>query len=220
VPGTLTVTIASRVLERNLRLSIVTSVPATSLAGVVYLLHGAGTDETQWTAIGLSNVLAHGGTANEPVPIAVVIPDLPATYDVALDSRALTDDVLPAVEACLGRSYDRARRAVGGISRGGELALAAAAAHPELFLAVGGHSPVPPGDQHGTATQLAAGDVAVWLDVGVHDTLHPSVAQFGDTLTAAGTSAELHVWPGAHDRTYWAEHLPDYLHWYGNEFAG
>jgi enterochelin esterase-like enzyme len=209
------------VLGHDIRASIVSAVPIADVVGVVYLLHGANTDETQWTAIGVGAALDDLASAGATRPMALVLSDLPNSYNIAMDSSALINDVLPAAEACLGGPRPRLQRAVGGISRGGELALSVAAAHPELFMAVGGHSPaVADADlQPGLAQNLAAAAVHVWLDVGTEDGLRPATVDLAQSLTDLGATPELHVTPGQHDRAYWSSHLPDYLTWYAQQVA-
>jgi S-formylglutathione hydrolase FrmB len=219
-PGVSTATIFSAALGRDLRVTIISAVPISDVRGVVYLLHGAGTDETQWAAIGTQIALDGLPATVSNRSVAVVLPDLPSAYDVALDSVALIGDVVPSVEACLSRPLDRSNRAVGGISRGGQLALAVAAEHPNLFGAVGGHSPVVPGDQtDALARELATSGLRVWLDVGTHDALRPTAVGLANRLAELGAPAELHVWPGQHDRAYWSAHVRDYLNWYAQQIA-
>lgn len=218
-PGSTRLTIASTALGHTIRMTIITAVPPDEVGRVLYLLHGANTDETQWADIGVQQAL-DDTVANGDAPIGLLLPDLPNSYDLGLDSTALIDDVIPAAEACLSRIKDRSQRAVGGISRGGQLALAVAAAHPELFGVVGGHSPVVDvAHQRQLAHDLATSDLRVWLDVGEDDALRPATVSLAQALTALGASPELTVSPGRHDRSYWAAHLHDYLNWYQQELA-
>lgn len=61
---------------------------------------------------------------------------------------------------------DSNRRALGGISMGGGLALTVAAHHPEDFAAVGGHSPV---QVDAPELALLAGRMPIYLDAGRDD---------------------------------------------------
>jgi enterochelin esterase-like enzyme len=214
--GISTISIASVALGHPVRVSIISEVPAADVVAVVYLLHGANTDETQWDDIGVRSAVNNVAAPR----IAAVLPDLPNSYDTALDSAALINDILPAVEMCLGGNRPRSDRAIGGISRGGQLALTLAAAHPELFTAVGGHSPViAPDTEAQLAHDLAASGAHVRLDVGTDDSLRPSTVDLAQTLTNLGAPAELHVTPGRHDRHYWAAHVDEYLTWYAEHLA-
>ena len=127
---------------------------------MVYLLHGAGTDESQWGAIGVQRTLDGLVSTGRSLPFVVVLPDLPSVNDPALDAAALLNDIIPAVEKCSGGSRPPTRRAVGGISRGGALALEVAADHPAQFAAVGGHSPAVPRNEIVSLAQRLASSLA------------------------------------------------------------
>jgi hypothetical protein len=53
----------------------------------------------------------------------------------------LVNELIPAIDGRFRTLADAEHRAIGGISRGGVWALEIAFRHPELFDAVGGHSP-------------------------------------------------------------------------------
>ena len=183
--------------------------------GVVYLLHGASADETQWLDVGAADAveaLDSGG-----YPVALVIPNVAAAYrcrrqcgdDVA---RYLLDDLEPVLVAS---GIDVDARAVGGISRGGRLALGAAAAAPGRFVAAGGHSPARV--ETTTVETLAVDQTPVWLDVGAQDSLAPEVALLAARLDSGARILVFQESPGGHDRTYWRAHTPAYLTWYVGE---
>ena len=220
VAGEITrITVQSTVLATPIRVSIVSPKATTESRGVLYLFHGGATDETQWEAIGVQTALDDLVAADESRPFAVVLPDLPKSGDSSVDGAAFLDDIMPAVERCLGTSPN-SRRAIGGISRGGTVALELAAGHGDQFVAVGGHSPaVADVDQAPITQGLASTHLPVWLDVGAEDALLPATQQLASALTDAGASPELHVSAGGHDRTYWGAHLHDYLQWYASAIS-
>ena len=160
--------------------------------------------------------------AGEIPPLIIVLPDaLHAMGDYDGTTPPLDWFVLyelqPRVEQGYRTRNDPAHRAIGGISRGGEWALLIAARHPEVFGAVGGHSPavgVPtnPGPQ--LAGMLAGKPLRVWLDVGSSDSLVSPVTDLDQSLTARGIAHDLQVGAGGHDRSYWGAHVDDYLRWY------
>jgi predicted esterase len=139
-----------------------------------------------------------------------------------------------AVPAALRRSgADRDRVAVGGISMGGFGALDLGRIAPKRFCAVGGHSPaVLTRDEFGfgfdNATDYAHHDLLslarthslydapVWIDVGNRDDLRPAAATLARELKADGADVSFHVWPGAHDGSYWDAHFADYLRFYAD----
>lgn len=218
--GIARLTIQSATVGRSIRVSIVAAANTTPDAGVLYLLHGAGTDETQWEAIGVRAALDDLVSTGRVHPLVVVLPDLPSDGDRALDSEALLNDIVPVVERCSGGARPRTRRAVGGISLGGALALEVVADHADRFAAVGGHSPaVATNEVVSLAQRLASGHVRVWLDVGRDDALRSATSQLADALTNQGAAPDFEVAPGGHNRAYWGSRLSDYLQWYASAIA-
>jgi enterochelin esterase-like enzyme len=215
--GIARITVQSATVMRPIRVSVVAAPGASAVASVLYLLHGAGTDESQWEAIGVEGTLDDLVSTGRRRPFVVVLPDLPSDTDPALDGAALLNDIIPAVEKCSGGTRPPTHRAVGGISRGGVLALEVAADHPDQFAAVGGHSPAVPSNEIASlARRLASSHVQVWLDVGSDDTLRSATNQLADALTNHGAPPTFAVATGGHNRTYWAGRLPDYLQWYAS----
>jgi enterochelin esterase-like enzyme len=174
----------------------------------IYLLHGGGTDETQWPAIGLAGTADRLIADHDIPPVIVVMPS--AGLDTGDSSVA--DDVVPWADANLPTSATQRDRAIGGISLGGRAALSIVATHPTLFSRVGGHSPTVPSDA--LLSRLATWGGPVWLDVGNADGLLGSTEGLAGTLRADGIHPELHVYPGRHDRAYWGVHVADYLRFY------
>ena len=107
---------------------------------VVFLLHGAGADASQWPAIGLATTADDLITSGAIPPMIVVMPDGGATMPDGL-AADLVDRLVPWADQTYRTLADSADRAVGGISRGGRVALLAVAMHPGVFSGVGGHSP-------------------------------------------------------------------------------
>lgn len=194
---------------------------------VIYLLHGAGADETQWDDVGVDEAADRGRAQGTLPPVILVIPrrtddsvtlrpdgDLPYEHFIIAE-------LIPWVEQHTPAWPERVDRAIGGISRGGFWALEIAFHHPELFSSVGGHSPAVGGRTNalGPLALLAADPAAlralrVWLDVGDDDSLKPGTADLASRLAAANVSVTLEQWPGQHNRAYWRMHTPDYLAFY------
>ena len=116
-----TLTVSSAVLGRSVRVSVLSIAPLAQVTAVVYLLHGANTDETQWPAIGAEDARLHFAPTGAATTMAVVLPDLPSAAIGVNDEAALVQEVIPSVESCFGGAIDRVHRAVGGISRGGQV---------------------------------------------------------------------------------------------------
>ncbi len=187
-------------------------------AGLLILLHGASADETQWIDVGIASGADCLIAAGEIGPMAIVAVD---GTRVETDSgasppameRFITNEVLPYMRTNYPMLAGPMKTSIGGISRGGGWALRIAADRPDLFRAVGGHSP---------ATNLSAEDerllathnVRVWLDVGKQDALRSRVQALASSLRSRGGGAQFMTWSGGHDRRYWSHHVEDYLRFY------
>ena len=135
---------------------------------------------------------------------------------------------------------DPSRIAIGGISMGGFGALDIARLNRGRFCAVGGHSAalwVSGGEsaagafddaedftRHDVIAAARAADpypgAAVWIDVGTDDPFRAADTTLATTLRAAGHTVQFHVWPGAHDQSYWQSHWSSYLGFYATALAG
>jgi enterochelin esterase-like enzyme len=179
---------------------------------VLYLLHGANADHTQWPDL---NVAANADSLialRRVHPFVVVMPD--GDYRPGEDYAAFVlHDLIPQIEQTVHSDRDRKSRAIGGLSRGGAWALEIALTHPEQFSAVGGHSPVSDtAMKH--VSPAALGAVRIYLDVGKDDPLASGVEAFAGQLELEGFAPTFHLYPGGHDRPYWRSHTAEYLAFY------
>ena len=125
---------------------------------VLYLLHGIGGNEHEWTGychadVILDNLIADG----KALPMILVMPNGRAQKDdripkdnvfaaapaFAVFERDLLDDVIPAVEARFSVQADREHRALAGLSMGGGQTLNFGLAHPDVFAWLGAFSAAP-----------------------------------------------------------------------------
>ena len=180
---------------------------------VLYLLHGKSADESQWPDVGVADtadsLIDHGAIE----PLVIVMPD---------GGPSMPDDLIPAVGDRLVPWADgayrtiaaRQGRALGGISRGGRIALLAAAQRPDLFAVVGGHSPAVTKDDATPAVVagLAGFGSNVAIDAGDGDPLRGGAEDFAAVATPGRAVV---VSSGGHNRRYWSEHVADYLRFYG-----
>jgi len=188
----------------------------------LYLLHGANTDEHQWTDIGLAETADRLIGDGEIPPVVIVLPDgLDGMGDYGGDpvpfDYFVLHEIVPMVETDYRTLPDGSHRAIGGISRGGEWALLVAARNPDAFASAGGHSPAvgPPSTPNPVLVpMLADKGLRLWLDVGDSDGLAGLVASLHGALDAAGVDHQYEQGPGDHDRAYWGSHVADYLRWY------
>ena len=191
----------------------------TDAMALLVLLHGASADETQWLDVGITSAADCLIASGEMKPMVIVVVDgsrveqSRATASPSPMERLVTDEILPAVRRTHPHLAGRAATSIGGISLGGGWALRIAAHRPDLFSAVGGHSPAAALDPAGVRS-LAAADVRVWLDVGRSDGLAPRVAELAGRFRQAHVQAMVRSWPGSHDRRYWSQHTEDYLRFY------
>ncbi|HEX4277700.1 MAG TPA: alpha/beta hydrolase-fold protein [Bryobacteraceae bacterium] len=203
---------------------------------VLYLLHGAGSDESSWSESGrvnliLDNLIAEGKLK----PLVVVMPygyayppgsPLAGGADAMKRQRAgfnrdLMEDVIPLVQAAYRVQPDRDHRAVAGLSLGGAQALGVGLTHPELFSRVAGLSPalgaVTSAEAGGLDFKALAADAKkvngeyklLWVGCGTDDTLFQSVKSFSGMLDASGVK---HVWresDGAHTWLNWRRYLAE-----------
>ena len=182
---------------------------------VVFLLHGAGTDASQWPAIGIPAAADALISSAQIPPMIVVMPDGGRTMPDSL-ANDLVDRLVPWTDRTYRTIADPGDRAVGGISRGGRVALLAAAAHPGVFAGVGGHSPAVGSRDDAVAARLDQRAGPIRFDVGSHDSLRTGVEHFASQVRAAGGSADLVEADGGHDRAYWRAHVVDYLRFYAS----
>jgi enterochelin esterase-like enzyme len=124
---------------------------------VLYLLHGIGGDEHEWTRGGKANVILDNLYADKKaVPMIVVLPNGRASKDLtprdpipkqspafALFEKELLTDLIPFIEKTYAVKADREARALAGLSMGGGQALNFGLNHLNTFAWVGGFSSAP-----------------------------------------------------------------------------
>jgi len=181
---------------------------------VLYLLHGAHADYTQWPDLNVApdadTLIAQDSIA----PFVVVMPD--GDYRPGEDYAAfMLYDLMPHIEQTTRVARDRQGRAIGGLSQGGYWALEIALTHPDLFGAAGGHSPATDSALTGLlALTPTLSTLRIYLDAGRDDPLASSVAAFAAALQARGLKPTFHLYSGGHNRIYWRAHTVEYLAFY------
>ena len=211
-------TLSSRLTHRDLHEILVT--PRRHGRTLLVLLHGRGSKPTQFLSQPFFDELAALGRR---APVVLLLDGGDHSYwhdraDGAWGSMVLRE----AIPAGVKRT-GAARVAIGGISMGGFGALELGARGG--FCAVGGHSPAmwfhagatAPG-AFDDAADFARNDLIghrpryrapVWIDVGASDPFHDAAIAYAHEI-----HAQLHVWPGAHDNSYWRAHITAYLRFY------
>ncbi|MFO1044195.1 MAG: alpha/beta hydrolase-fold protein [Planctomycetaceae bacterium] len=124
---------------------------------VLYLLHGIGGDENEWTRHGALDVILDNLSADKKiVPMIVVLPNGRAARDVtardpiprqspafATFEKDLINDLVPFIEKTYSVKTDRESRALAGLSMGGGQSLNFGFNNLETFAWVGGFSSAP-----------------------------------------------------------------------------
>jgi enterochelin esterase-like enzyme len=124
---------------------------------VLYLLHGIGGDEHEWTRGGSAHVVLDNLLADKKaVPMIVVLANGRAAKDVtardpiprqspafAAFEKELLTDLIPFIEKSYSVRADRESRALAGLSMGGGQSLNFGLNHLDTFAWVGGFSSAP-----------------------------------------------------------------------------
>ena len=124
---------------------------------VLYLLHGIGGDENEWTRGGAANVILDNLYADKKaVPMIVVLPNGRASKDLtardpipkqspafAAFEKDLLNDLIPFIEKTYSVKADRESRALAGLSMGGGQSLNFGLSNLDTFAWVGGFSSAP-----------------------------------------------------------------------------
>ena len=207
---------------------------STSRYPLLYLLHGAGSDETSWTQRGNAHVILDNLIADGKLkPLVVVMPfGLAAAWapgargDAAENkmqregfTKDFFEDVMPLVDAKFRVYTDRDHRAIGGLSLGGAQALAIGLTRLDLFSRVAAFSPAM-GASNNPATggvdfEMVLADSArinsqlkfLWVSCGTEDTLFDSIRDFSQQLSKHKVEHIYRITGGAHVYPVWQRNL-------------
>jgi enterochelin esterase-like enzyme len=120
---------------------------ATEKFPVIYMLHGAGADETAWVVKGGIQVTADQLINRGQLRKSVIVMPTTGPESWYTDSNAdkaetaVVEDIIPYAEKHYKIRSDRAGRSIGGLSMGGYGALNLSLSHPQLFCAAAVLSP-------------------------------------------------------------------------------
>jgi enterochelin esterase-like enzyme len=212
---------------------------------VVYMLHGAGGHYSEWVAYGLPETTEDLTWDGQVQPMIIVMPQGDHSYFVnhaGTDQERWGDyiayDLVAHIDATYRTIPQAVSRAIGGLSMGGFGALQIGLSHPEIFGAVGGHSPaLRTVDQMSDIIVEADGaeefdpvviaghiDPAyaphIWVDAGSDDEWAERVVLLGQTLDEHGIPHEVRLLPGHHTAEYWNDHAGDYIRFYSRSLVG
>jgi enterochelin esterase-like enzyme len=195
---------------------------------VVYLLHGIPMDERHWLDEGLVEVADRLFSSGELPPFLIVLPhgDYALYTDTSGGDRSFegvfVNELVPAIDDRFRTLIDAEHRAIGGISRGGVWALEIAFKHPEMFAAVGGHSPAlavnratDEYDPMVLAKSAPIDRLRIFLDAGDRDWTRTETQNLSKVLAARYIPHTFTIGRGDHDYPYWATQVEAYLRFYG-----
>ncbi|MFH5806275.1 alpha/beta hydrolase [Alienimonas sp. DA493] len=192
---------------------------------VLYLLHGIGGDETEWTRFAQPNVMLDNLIADgKAVPMLVVMPNGRAQKNdraegdvfasapaFAVFERDLLDDVIPAIESRYSVKTDRESRALAGLSMGGGQSLNFGLTHLDTFAWVGGFSSAPntkaPAELVPNPAQTAEKLELLWLSCGAKDGLMRISRGMHQYLKEHDVPHVWHVDDHGHDAAHWRNTL-------------
>ena len=193
---------------------------------VLYLLHGAGGNQSSWTERGQAHVILDNLIAEGKLqPLVVVMPNglaYPREPGGVRDTsenrmqregfnRDFLGDVMPFVQTNYRVYADPEHRAIAGFSLGGSQAIALALGHTELFTHVAGFSPpigaVGSPEVGGVDWDalLADSDALnermdlLWLGCGIGDTLFSSNQDWSNRFAASGLEHTFRITQGGHN---------------------
>ena len=194
---------------------------------LLVMLHGQSYKQDQWMRLGMLDSANALMSAGEIPPFLIVMPyeefSLEPPFETGYDD-ALTDGLLPWLEANYNLCAERACRAIGGLSRGGSWALYIGFTRWQLFGSIGGHS-TPPFLGTDSWLGLWLGDMTeanyprMYLDFGETDWLLEYMEPFRKKLVGYDFP---HVWilrEGGHTESYWSAHQEEYLRWYAEAWG-
>lgn len=188
---------------------------------VLYLLHGMDNTQDQWLQLGAATTADKLIHNKESMPFIIVLPDdrywnVPA--GVRFGDRLITA-LIPYVDANYRTRAERDYRALGGLSRGGGWTAKVGFDHPELFGALGLHSPALFKDNAPYLEKIIK-DIPetnrpkLWLDIGEEDPLLGDSLLLEDVLTQNNYIHIFHRFAKDHSEHYWSSHIEQYMRWY------
>ncbi len=208
------------------------------------MLHGGGGSKDEWPTFGLIDEADRMIGAGKISPLIMVLPQGDDGYWVNHANTGprwgdyVVQDIVRSADMSLPTLPDRDHRAIGGLSMGGAGAVQLAFNHPDVFRAVGAHSPSLHLDD-GTFPILGTGpdfdvrepiklaaqatgieDLVIWIDSGDLDPWLGRDLMLHQALLDRAIAHDWNVLPGGHEGPYWQRNLERYLRWYDAAING
>lgn len=194
---------------------------------VLYLIHGQTFNDDQWDRLGADEAANELIAAKGVPPFLIVMPYDRSPNQPPVDhfGEALVQELLPWVDTNFRTINDREHRAIGGLSWGAKWAIHLGLTNPELFSAVGGHSP-PVFEEDAPKVRKWLDNIPedlmprFWLDIGDHDqpVILKSAQWFESLLSERDIPHEWYLFSGDHSEKYWSAHVEMYLRWYAADW--
>jgi enterochelin esterase-like enzyme len=205
---------------------------------VLFMLHGAAGDKSEWPALGLVDAVDTLIDSKELRPMIVVMPEGEFSYFINHINGGprwadyIAEDLVRHISSSYRTLPDPEHRAIGGLSMGAFGALSIAFTHTDVFGAVGAHSPsirteedlksiAGEGEQYAKIDPInlaydAPGveDLNIWIDIGDEDPWLERAEELHTALEERGVNHEWNVMPGGHEGEYWTRNLVTYLRYY------
>jgi len=182
----------------------------------LYLLHGLAQSDSEWLDLGVAEAADALITRGSVPPFIIVMPGERTGFDMFV---VVTDVLLPKIEHALPAGGRTELRAIGGVSRGAGWALRIGMQRPDLFGAIGLHSPaVISPDLFSLSTWAAEVPLdsipRLWVDIGAEDTLLPAALELRDRVDKLRWPYTWTLSRGEHTSAYWSGNIDQYLRWY------
>ena len=210
---------------------------------LLVMLHGLYGDHTDWVNKGhLDDTATALILAGEIAPLIILMPDGDDSFYVNGTEgdyeTYIVSELVGAVDQSFPTAATRDTRFIGGLSMGGYGALYLGLRYPDMFSAIGAHSPAifEPADDpishylYGPNGELFAErdiislierdgwpeHMRFFVDIGNSDGLVTGMFRLANSLFSGAHVEDYqgHIWPGVHDWSYWSTHAPDYLRFY------
>lgn len=201
---------------------------AEQLYPVLYLIHGQTYNADQWDRLGADEAADALIASGDVVAFLIVMPADESHFTQPANNafdESVVEELLPWIEDHYRTLAERRYRAVGGLSRGASWAIHLALTHPELFGALGGHSP-PVFQEDASRIRGWLDSIPallmprIWLDIGERDqrAILESAIWFEGLLDERDIPHEWSLFTGDHSEDYWSSHVEQYLRWYAAEW--
>jgi enterochelin esterase-like enzyme len=190
---------------------------------VLYLFHGSGGVESQWTEAGRANIILDNLIADHRATPMIVVMPYGHVPQVTADGRGrissagfdkdLLNDIMPLVERTYRVIPDRDHRAIAGLSMGGGQSFSIGLAHLDLFGYVGVFSGAVRNGQD--AAKMNAADLnrklrVFWIGCGKADSLFAANQNLDNALKTGGIQHIFRISEGGHTWTNWRLYLYEF----------